>query len=213
MASITGILNRAFGFIGAGRVISIDDTAVRAQLARDTFDDIRQGLLQAHSWPFATFLHQLAKEQAVPPLGRAWTFRKPQANDEHAELLRTLGIFTDANTRCPAYGFIDAGQYVYADDAALYLHGIYDIVDPNRMSSLFREALAYKCASEWAVPLSNSRTRAVDAAGQCEAILLRARALADMEGAPTTFAPSSWETARFGGAGGRLMSVDPTVES
>src|SRR3954451_20318867 len=113
MASTTALLNRALALIGAKRLISLDDNTAPGQLARDTYDEIRQSLLQAHNWPFATFLHELGKELAPPDFGRKFSFRKPQATDLHAELLRTLGVFTDPALTRWALGFIDAGPVIF----------------------------------------------------------------------------------------------------
>lgn len=215
MASTTALLNRALGLIGAKRLISLDDISASGQLVRDTYDDIRQGLLQAHNWPFATFLEQLAQEAAPPAYGLSYSFRKPQATAERGALLRTLGIFTEPTLQRWALGYVDAGPILFADQTPLYFQGLFDIVDPNKMAPLFREALTYKCASEWAVPLSNSRSAQQTYTAQHEAVLLRARALADMEGPPMPMVPSTWEMARFGmgGIGIAGLFADPTKPS
>jgi hypothetical protein len=115
MASSTGLINRALALLGAKRIISLDDTTAVGQLVRDTYDEIRQSLLQAHTWPFSTFLYQLGRETTPPLYGRAFAYRKPQATDQHGELLRTIGIFTDVDMKYWALRFIDLGPIVYSD--------------------------------------------------------------------------------------------------
>lgn len=202
MPSTTAMVNRALALIGARRIVSLEGTDATSQLIRDTLGDVRQGLLQSHPWPFATFPHELAREAAPMDVGPAYSYRKPQANNQHGGLMRTLGVFSDADLTMPAFGYVDAGPTLYADHPALWLLGLFDIQDPNQMSPLFREALSFKLASEYALPLSNSRAMHDDYAAEAESKLLRARAIADMEGPPVAVPPSTWEIARFGGSVG-----------
>ena len=200
MASTTSLLNRALRRIGAGRINSIDDDTDVGQLIRDTFPDVRQALLRSHPWPFASFRSRLARDVAESDIGYRYAYRKPEANDQHGEWLRTLGIFTDDAMRCPALRYRDANDLILSDETALVMWALHDIEDPNAMEANFREALAMKCAAEWALALSNSKSLHDTHMALAEQALARARGIAAMDGPPEPVPIGSWETSRHRGS-------------
>lgn len=201
MASTTSLLNRALIRVGAKRITSLEGTGDTEQLIRDTYDDIRQSLLRSHPWNFATFRSRLARDVATSAIGFLYAFRKPGAESSRGEWLRTVGVFSDDAMTCPAR-YRDQGGLILSDALALTMLSIHDVTDPDAMDPLFREALGLKLAAEYAIVLSNSKSMHDTYAQLHEAALARARGIGAMDNPPEPLPVSSWESERFGGAGG-----------
>lgn len=198
MSSTTAIINRALARIGRQRITSLDDRTADADLIRELYPDIRQSIIRAHPWHWATRRLALAPGSlGDPSYGWAYRLPLPQVKAPYGAWLRTVGCWTDEAEECPAEYLQEAGA-ILSNDSLLYARMIHDIEDPNRMDALFREALSLKLGYELAVALNNSNTQTEVLRKEAADALLRARSVEAIEKKPVVREAGSWETAHQG---------------
>ncbi len=144
MASDTGIANQAMRLLKANRIISLTDKSPNANAANDVFTEVRDDLLRAHNWNFATKRQKLAKSATVPVSGFDNAFPLP------SDWIRTVNVHAnDAEAGSPPLyreeEIADVGALLTNVDE-LWLRYVYRVTDANRMASDFRTAFAYALA-------------------------------------------------------------------
>ncbi len=200
MSSDTDIANRAMRLLKATRITNLTDGSDGANAANDVFTEVREELLRAHFWNFATKRQKLAKSSTAP------TFEFDNAYPLPADWMRTVSVHdNDAGAGRVLYReeeVEDQGVIVTSADE-LWIRYIYRVTDPNRMTADFRVAFSYALAL--AIPgvsnLSAAREERLEARAKTR---LRTAKHSDAVGSSPERRPAgSWITVRGGHFGGR----------
>jgi hypothetical protein len=200
MASVTDIANQAMRLLKAQRITSLTDGSNNANAANDVYEEVRDDLLRAHNWNFATRRQKLAQSATAP------TFEFDNAYPLPADWMRTVSVH---NNDAGAGSFLyreeevdDQGSIVTSADE-VWIRYVYRVTDPNRMSADFRSALAYNLAL--AIPgvsnLSAAREDRLEA--RAEKRVRKAKHSDAMGSAPEQRPAGSWITVRGGYPGWR----------
>jgi hypothetical protein len=188
MASETEICNNALQLLGAGRITSISDsTDKKARECNVAYASTRDALLRRHPWSFAIRRAELAADATPPAFDYANAFTWP------TEALRVLKPTNDP--------FIDwqmEGRKILTNyDAPLQIRYVAQVIDPNEMDALFREALAAKLAEVTCYAITQSNTRKAEAISVFDRVLAEARATNAIERIAGEVPEDSWVTVRL----------------
>lgn len=194
MSSDTGIANQALRLLKANRIASLTDGSNNANAAIDVFTEVRDDLLRAHNWNFATKRLKLAKSAAAPVSGFDNAFPLP------SDWIRTVAVHdNDAEAGPPPRyreeEIADVGAII-TDVDELWMRYVYRVTDANRMATDFRTAFAYALAL--AMPgVSNLSAAREDALERRAKTRLNRAKHSDASGSMPEQRPvGSWVTAR-----------------
>jgi len=133
MASDVSICNQALSWLGGSLITSLDDDINEAKVCKANYADIRDAVLEAHDWTFAT-----------PPVnGYVNAFPLPP------DVLRVMDFNNGEDWRIE-------GTAIVTNEAAAKIRAVVRITDPNRFSALFVQALAARLAADLAITLTHS---------------------------------------------------------
>ncbi len=195
MASETDIINVALRRVGASRIASRTDGSESANVADDIYDEVRNELLRAHPWNFATKRKKLAQSSTTP------TFEFDHAYPLPSDWLRTISVSdNDAGYGTLLYRseLIGTQHAIVTSADDVWLRYVFQVTDPNLMTSSFRTALAFALARDFAISLASSNTLHDRMEIKAERFLNRARSN-DALGAPPELRPrGSWAASRGG---------------
>ena len=159
MASTVEICNLALGWLGCNLIISIDDETAEASLCKVNFPLLRDAVLEARAWTFAS------KRTTLPPtvgglpaeevFGYASRFTVP------ADCIRILMAGSTPNFYDRMY-WEKENDEILANVGILYIKYIWRITDPTKFSSSFVQALAARLASDLCIPLTENRSLQAD---------------------------------------------------
>jgi hypothetical protein len=176
------ICNLALGWIAGNLIVSLDDESTEARLCKANFDLVRDAVLEARAWTFATKRFVLAPSAEEPAFG--WTRQFPLP----PEVVRVL--------RCDDAGgsgrlpWAREGTAILADDVdVLHVTAIVRVEDAALWSPAFGNAVAARLAAELAVPLSENRSLQADLWSLYERKLKQAGTLDGMQGRAEQFGP------------------------
>ena len=200
MASDTDIANVAMRLLKAERITSLTDGTTNANKANDVYTEVRDDLLRAHNWNFATKRQKLAQSSTAP------VFEFENAYPLPADWIRTVSVHdNDAGAGVVLHReeeVANQGAIVTSADE-LWIRYIYRVTDPNRMSADFRTAFSYALAL--AIPgipnLSVSREERLTA--EASKRLRRAKHSDAVGSTPERRPVGSWVTVRSGYHGWR----------
>ncbi len=189
MASTVGICNSALIKLGATTIMSLTEGSRNANLCLEQYEKLRDDLLRAHNWNFAIMRARLARLSSAPAFGFAHAWQLP------TDWLRTVAVF-DSPAGAGAVRYRIEGRRILADAEALWLRYVARIEDPNEMDASFREALAWRLAVDFAVPIAQSSTALRDAEEGFRSALVRARSVDAIEDFPEAPPESDWVAMR-----------------
>ncbi len=194
MASETTIINTALRRLGDKPITDRLDGTPAANVADTLFDDVRDALLRAHPWNFATSRVQLIQSVTTPVYGYDYQYKLP------TDWLRTLAVHgNDAGVGTLSYKMeqdTTDGAVIVSNANELWLRYVRRIIDPNIMIADFREALSYRLAADMALPITNSGTLRERLEAAFVAALRRARSIDGIEDFPDAMPDASWLAAR-----------------
>jgi len=149
--SAIALCSRALLKIGASTIASFDEGSAEAEVAANLYPSVRDALLSAHPWNFATGQATLPKLAAVPVADYAHAYQLP------ADFLRALS----AGVGSPGFGvpYRIAENRLHADSDRLVLTYIFR-PDEVAFPPFFDQALIARLAAEFCIPLTESTTRA-----------------------------------------------------
>jgi len=169
MASDVEICNRALQKLGAKRITSLTEGSNNARACQTCYGILRDAELRKHRWSFSIQRFSLAASPTPPLFGRQNAFPLP------AGFLRLLDPDPDwnfsgatggslvGNNTLSVDSFVDftieGGSILTDVEAPLNVRCVMQIVDPNTMDPLFREALASKMAQEMCEELTQSNEK------------------------------------------------------
>ena len=179
-----GICNLALGWVGAKRITALDDPSVAAELCSANFDAVRDAVLEARAWTFATQRFTIAADGAPPAFGYPYRHLLP------AEVLRVLAC--DDGSDAWDLMWVREGQYILDElSGELFVRAIMRIEDVALWSPGFCQAVAYRLASVLVVPLSENRSLQADLVQLYVKALRDAAALDGSQGRSEVLRPSS----------------------
>lgn len=204
MASIVskmGICNLAMGWLRANLITNFDtDTSVEAKLCRANYDRLREAVLEAKEWRFAT--RRLALTPSATPPVYGWT-HKFSLPPDCIRVLSVSGSAAASNNKMD--NNIDwerEEDFVFANTAVVYIRYTSNIDIPTKFSPGFVQTFATLIAAELAVPLTGSAKKQ-EKFENAYLVKLSGSATRDgMQGKARKRRPGRLEKARYQGGGG-----------
>lgn len=183
-----GLASRALIRIGASAINGFDDGSAEAEVAGALYGPIRDALLSAHAWSFAT------TEAALPRLAQA-----PVADHHHAfqlppDFLRALSAGGGGRGRGLSYRIV--GGRLHCDAGSVVLAYLFR-PEEGTFPPFFDQVLIARLAAEFCIPLTESTSRAEVLHRLAEAELRRARLIDAQQDTQPGFEDFSLIEARF----------------
>jgi len=147
----TDLCSRALIALGARPIAAFDETTLEAELARHLYPPVRDAMLSAYPWRFATTQAALPLLPQAPAADFARAFQLPP------DFLRALSAGLPERGRGVAYRI--SGRQLEADAEALTLTYIFR-PDESGFPPFFDLALIARVAAEFCLPLTESTSRA-----------------------------------------------------
>jgi hypothetical protein len=195
MASDVSIVNQALRRLGGTRITSLTDGSKNANAANDIYEDLRDELLRAHPWNFATTRVELARLAAAPAFGYGYNYSLP------TDWLKTVSVH-DNDAGAGALDFKeeteDTAKVLRTDAEHVYLRYVRRIIDANMMTPDFRSALAYALARDLAIPIASSGALFDRMEIKASQILAFAKSSDARDSTPETRPRGSWVDSRGG---------------
>lgn len=184
MASEVSICNRALRKIKAQTILNLTASTTEAIECNRLYAELRDELLEAHTWKFATTRAVLAPSASTPLYG--WSYSLPVP----ADFIRLVSVEYDEDHQ------LEDGA-IMANSDALYIKYIYRVTDPNRFSPLFRSALVARLAAELAVPIANDDKARETYIKEYDNLLSSARNSSASQGTPPVLEADLWTRSRL----------------
>jgi hypothetical protein len=179
---------RAHLKFGANRIGSFVETTLEAEIAANLYPTVRDALLSAHPWNFATSQQRLVQSAIAPIADYEHAFDLP------ADCIRVLSAGTDDRGQGLTYKILQRRLLTDADDIVLTY-----IMRPleTDFPPFFDCTLIAHLAAEFCIPLTDSTSRweALQKAADHE--LRRARLIDAQEETPPRFADFTLTSERF----------------
>ncbi len=166
---------RALIKLGAKPINGFDDGTAEAEVAAALYAPVRDGLLSAHPWNFATTQTTLAQLADAPLADYANAFALP------TDFLRALSAGSGARGRGLAYRL--SGASLHCNSPAVVLTYLRRPPEPD-FPPFFDLALIARLAAEFCLPLTESTSRAEMLARLAEDELRRARTVDSQQDTP-----------------------------
>lgn len=190
MASEVSIINRALNLLGSRPITARTDATEAARVANASFDDIRDELLRAHPWNFATKRVSLAASATAP----TWEF--DNAFVVPSDYLRIVDLYNASDVPWRLENTTD-GRVIATDiSAPLKIAYTARITDPDLWDEGFRRALIAKCAAEWAERITGSSDRASQLLSLADREVSQARNSDGQEMSQRQYEATDWIDAR-----------------
>lgn len=159
MASVIEICNVALSRLGNSRSInSLTEQSKEADVCSLHFEPARDAVLSDFDWNFARKRLALADTGSPPP---DWQFAYRYPTD----CMRIISIMLPGMRNPPARCRVDyevgadaelSGKLIYTDQQDAWLMYVGLVTDPNMFDALFRDAMAWRMASEIGMSLSSA---------------------------------------------------------
>jgi hypothetical protein len=153
MATKVQICNMALTHLGVKNITALTDTTEQARKCDQLFDPMRDEVLRAHEWHFATKVEALALIEDEESPGWEYVYTYP------ARCLYLRGLLTEDGEPASPERFEEVlatgnvrGLACDLEDA--WARYTYQVQDPALFDPVFTAALAYKLAAETAVALT-----------------------------------------------------------
>lgn len=149
--SALALCSRAPLKIGAQPIASLEEGTAEAEVAANLYPGLRDALISAHPWSFATGQAALPRLSAVPVADYAYAYQLPTG------FLRALSAGSGGRGRGVPYRLHEGRLHSDADQVVLtYIFRPAETEFPP----FFASALVARLAAEFCVPLTESSARA-----------------------------------------------------
>lgn len=173
--SALALCSRALLRIGAQPIASLEEGTAEAEVAANLYPGLRDALLSAHPWSFATAQAALPRLAAVPRADFAHAFQLPTG------FLRALSAGAGGRARGLVYRIQEDRLFTDADAVALtYVFR----PDESAFPPFFAAALVARLAAEFCIPLTENTSRAEMLFRQAESELRGARQIDSQQASP-----------------------------
>ncbi|MGH6662549.1 MAG: hypothetical protein ACREB6_13500 [Rhodospirillales bacterium] len=149
--SAIALAARALLKLGAGTIASFDEGTAESEIAGNLYPSLRDALISAHPWSFATAQAVLPRLAAEPVADYAFAYQLP------ADFLRALSAGAGPRGRGIDYRISERRLHANANEVVLTY-----VFRPDEMDfpPFFDQALIARLAAEFCIPLTESTTRA-----------------------------------------------------
>lgn len=149
--SAIALCSRALLKIGAATIASFDEGTAESEVAANLYPCIRDALISAHPWNFATGQLTLPRLAAQPVADYVNAYQLP------ADFLRALSAGVGGQGHGITYRIAENRLHTDADEVVLTY-----VFRPEELSfpPFFDQALIARLAAEFCIPLTESSTRA-----------------------------------------------------
>lgn len=145
------LCSRALLKLGSNGVASFDEGTVETEVAANLYPSVRDSLLSAHPWSFATGQASLPRLSASPLADHAHAFQLP------VDFLRALSAGVGERGRGLRYRI--AEKRLHTDSGAVVLTYIFRSRE-SEFPPFFDTALIARLAAEFCIPITDSASRA-----------------------------------------------------
>lgn len=167
MATKVGICNKAIDLAGGTRILSLDDEILEAQICSDNFDIVRDMVLEASDWTFATKRYVWTPEAGSPAWGYQYQFT---ILPEVIRIINVSDNIDDLNGESDL-DWRREENLILTDASKLYVKAIKRITDTSRFSAGFVDSMSLRLGAELAIPIAGSRSLRGDLLNQYAASL------------------------------------------
>lgn len=194
MASEVQICNKALQLIKHSKQISaLTEGTKEANACEAIYEDLRDLLLERHTWNFATKRAQLARETDTPAFEWDYQYALP------SDFIRATSVHQNSDARDRLPYKLEGGK-VLTDATECYMRYVYRVSDPNQMTPSFREALSFLIASYLATSIGQSRSLSRELQNEfATEHLPTAKSVDALQDDPDQLPESSWVSVRHGG--------------
>ncbi len=148
--SSIALCSRALLKLGAGSIASFDEGTAEAEVAANLFGHVRDAMLSAHPWSFATGQTNLARLTAQPVADFAYAYQLP------ADFLRALSVGSGSRGR--GADFRIAERRLHTNLPGIVLTYIFRPSE-EEFPPFFDQALIARLSAEFSIPLTESTSR------------------------------------------------------
>ena len=182
------LCSRALLRLGAQPIASLTEGTAEAEVAANLYPGLRDALLAAHPWSFATGQATLPRLAATPRADFLHAFQLP------ADFLRALSAGNPDRGRGLVYRILEDRLHCNAEQVVLtYIFR----PDEGSFPPHFAAALAARLAAEFCIPITENTGRAQLLAAQAEAEFRAARRADSQQATPRAIEDFPLVTARF----------------
>lgn len=142
------VCNGALILLGAEKISSLSGSSKEAILCNERYSKIRDQLLSAHPWNFATYRAEIAQDADLPTDWWDWTY----AHSLAADVLRVVDI-EDGESRPWA---VESGRKIFAYHTPVKILYIKKVTDTTLFPVYFQKALEYSLAQHLSYSLTQS---------------------------------------------------------
>lgn len=169
------LCSRALLKVGAHTIASFDEGTAEAEVAASLYPTVRDSVLSAHPWNFATAQMTLPKLSVPPIADFANAFQLP------SDCIRVLSAGTGGRGQGAVYKIVQRRVLTDVDEVVLTYVSRPDELD---YPPFFDMALIAQLAAEFCIPLTDSTSRWEMLQKLAEAELRRARLIDAQEDTP-----------------------------
>jgi hypothetical protein len=189
LASEVDISNRALQKLGAKRIVSLSDASSSARACNAAYPSVRDALYEDHDWNFTIERVQLPADSATPEFGKSYSYTLP------ADFIRLAPPYPEEND--PSIDWqIENGCILTNYSPPLNVRYVSRVIDPNKMTPLFRELLATEMAFELCEEITQSNVKKSQLDSDREKIMRKAKRSNAMQNVSAEPPEDSWITAR-----------------
>jgi hypothetical protein len=176
--STVALCSRALVTLGARPIASLEETGTEAMVCRRLYPSIRDALLSAHPWTFATGQARLARLSAAPLADYRHAYQLP------ADFLRALSAGDGGRGRGLSYRLAESRLHCDADEVVLtYVFRPHE----SNFPPFFDDLLAARLAAEFCLPITESTSRAEALTRLANDAFRRARQIDSQQDTPPRF--------------------------
>ena len=181
------LCSRALVKLGAQPIASFAEGTVESQVAASLFPSVRDGLVSAHPWSFATAQTTLPRLASDPLADHRCAFQLPP------DFLRALSVGRGSRGRGTSYRIVDSS--LHTDSEEIVLSYVFR-PDESAFPPFFDAALIAALAAEFCLPVTESTSRAELLYKLAESEFRRARLIDAQQDTPQSFEDFSLVEAR-----------------
>jgi hypothetical protein len=154
MTTSTDVCNLALDHLAEDPITDIGDNSPIAQRCNRIYNITRQAVLEAHHWSFATVRATITPDPTPPAWSEMNRFLIPST------YLKVRNVYSHGDYRnvLQASRWQVEGEYIVSDIPTVFGVFTEDIVDEDKLSALFIEALAARLAMQMCLPLTENTT-------------------------------------------------------
>jgi hypothetical protein len=159
--SVVSIVNQALSLLAVDPIISLSDDTKQANVASRIYAGVRDHVLDERAWTFATGRAVLTPEGTTPAFGFSHQFSIPTTWLRILSVTDILPVLGSGEfTRI--FEWRREGDFILGDAEKIYVSYTEVVTDTSKMSSSFKDCLAYRLAADMAIPLRESRALMID---------------------------------------------------